>query len=91
MLSFLIISPCTVVTDVINKLLDIFPYTLHIMLNQLTVMCTTHGERRLISIWCQKECLESKLDRQTDARGDYSAYLWVVQNFDAWSLKYCVY
>ena len=24
-------------------------------------MCTTYGELRLISIWYQKECLESKL------------------------------
>ena len=29
--------------------------------NQLTVMCTTRGERRFISIRCQKECVESKL------------------------------
>ena len=37
---------------------------------QLTVMYTTHGERRLISIRYQKECLESNLDGQ-------SAYLGV--------------
>ena len=24
--------------------------------NQPTVMCTTRGERRLISNWCKKEC-----------------------------------
>ena len=41
--------------------------------NQLTVMCTTHGERRLISIRCQKECLESKLDGQTGPHSDNSA------------------
>ena len=34
----------------------------HHELNQLTVMCTTRGEGRLISIQCQKECMESKLD-----------------------------
>ena len=40
---------------------------------QLPVMCTTHGERRLISIRCQKECLESKLEGQMDSHSDYSA------------------
>ena len=29
--------------------------------NQLTIMCKTRGERRLISIRYQKECMESKL------------------------------
>ena len=28
--------------------------------NQLTVMCTTRGERRIISFLCQKECMERK-------------------------------
>ena len=28
--------------------------------NQLTVMCTTRGEHSLISIRCQKKCVESK-------------------------------
>ena len=28
--------------------------------NQLTVMCTTRGERRLIRFRCQKECMEVK-------------------------------
>ena len=41
-------------------------------------MYTTHGERRLTRIRCQKECLESKLDGQTDSHNDYSAYLRVV-------------
>ena len=41
--------------------------------NQLTVMCTTHGVRRLISIRCQKECLESKFDGQTNSHNDHSA------------------
>ena len=53
--------------------------------NHLTVVCTTHGERKLISIRCQKECLESKLDGHTDVHSDYIAYcmyLLVVQNFD---------
>ena len=43
----------------------------------MTVMCTTHGERRPISIGCQKKCLESKLGEQTDA---HIAYPRVVQN-----------
>ena len=55
--------------------------------NQLTNVCTTHGECILISIRCSKECLESKLDRQTDSHSDYSAYLRVVQNFDTKSLN----
>ena len=39
--------------------------------NQLTVMCTTHGKRRLISIRCQKEFLESKwTERMTHVRTD---------------------
>ena len=29
-------------------------------INQLTVMCTTRGERRLIGFWCQKACMKSK-------------------------------
>ena len=29
--------------------------------NQLTVMCTTRGEHRLISFRCQEECMECKL------------------------------
>ena len=60
-------------------------------MNQLTVMCTTRGERRLISIRCQKECVESKYDGQTDTHSEYSAHLWVVQNFDTKSIKYCCY
>ena len=51
-------------------------------LNQLTVMCTTRGEKRLISVQFQKECVESKLDGQMDSHADYSAHLRVVQNFD---------
>ena len=57
--------------------------------NQLTVMWTTHGERKSISIWYQREYLESKLEGQTDSYSDYSAYLRVVHNFDTKSLKYC--
>ena len=56
--------------------------------NQLTVMCTTRGERRLISIGCQKEFVESKLDGQTDLHSDHNAHLRVMQNFDTKSLKY---
>ena len=55
--------------------------------NQLTVMCTAHGERRLISIRYKKECLESKLNGQMDSHSDYSVYLRVVENFDTKSLK----
>ena len=29
--------------------------------NQLTVMCTTRGERRSIGFWCHKACMKSKL------------------------------
>ena len=36
-------------------------YHRELQLNQLAVMCATDGERRLISIRCQKECVESKL------------------------------
>ena len=50
-------------------------------------MCMTYGERRLISIWWQKECLESKMDGQTDSHSDYSAYLRVLHNFDTKSLN----
>ena len=47
------------------------------------------SERRLISIRCQKECVESKLDdRRTH---EVIIYMWVVQNFDIKSLKYCCY
>ena len=31
--------------------------------------------------------MESKLDGQTDSRSDYSAHMWVTQNFDIKSLK----
>ena len=36
--------------------------------------CNVHArsERRLISIRCQKECVESKLDGQADSHRDYS-------------------
>ena len=34
-------------------------------LNQLTVMCMTRGERRLINTLCQKESAKSKPDGQT--------------------------
>ena len=44
-------------------------------------MCTTHGERSLISAQCQKEFVESKLNGKTDSHSDYRAHLWVVQNF----------
>ena len=42
--------------------------------NQLTVLCTACGECRITSIWCPKECVESKLDGQTDLHTVYSAY-----------------
>ena len=54
-----------------------------------TVMCTLRCERSIsISIRCQKECAESKLDGQTDSPSDYSAQLGVVQNFDTKTLEY---
>ena len=45
--------------------------------NNQTIICTTygHGERSLLSIWYQKECLENKLEGQTDSHSDFSAYL----------------
>ena len=49
---------------------------------QLTVMCTTLGERRLTSNRCQKECVENKFDRQTDSHSEHSVHLRAVQNFD---------
>ena len=62
---------------------DYFAVQTHTSCNQLTVMFTTRGEgTALISIQCQKECVESKLDGQTDAHGDYSAHLPDVQNVD---------
>ena len=59
--------------------------------NQLTLMCTTHGEHSLISVQCQKECLESQLDGQTGSHSDYGAKLRVMQNFDTKSLEYSFY
>ena len=50
-------------------------------------MCTTRGERRLISFRCQKECVESKLDGQTDSHSVYSANPRVVQNFYTKSIR----
>ena len=55
------------------------------MPNQMTVICTTHGERRPISIGRQKKGLESKLGEQTDA---HIAFPRVVQNFDIKSYDY---
>ena len=42
--------------------------------NELTVMCTTRSECRLIK--------QSKLNDQTDSHIDYCAHLWLVQNFN---------
>ena len=53
-------------------------------------MDTNHVELGLISMRCQKEYLRSKLDGQTYSQSDYSAFLWVKQNFDTKSLKYCL-
>ena len=41
--------------------------------DQLTVMCTTRGERRLISIRCQMEFVESRSDGHTGSHSDYNA------------------
>ena len=49
-------------------------------------MCTTYGERKSMGIRCQKKCLESKFDGQTDSHSDYSAYLRVVPSFYTKSL-----
>ena len=35
--------------------------------------------------------MESKLNGQMDSHSEYSAHLYVVQNFDTKSLKYCCY
>ena len=48
----------------LNLLKDIdseLGYIAFILNDQLTIMCTTRGERRLISIRCQKECVESEM------------------------------
>ena len=55
-------------------LLMLFSLWCVILDNQLTVMCTTRSERRLIK--------QSKLNGQTDSHSDYCAYLWLVQNFN---------
>ena len=57
----------------------------------MSVMCTTRGDRRLISNRCQKECVESKIDGQTDSHSDNSAHEQVVIFFDTKSLKYSCY
>ena len=51
------------------------------------VNCMNRGERRLISIWCQKESVDSNLDGHMDSHSDYSIHLLVVQNFDTKSLN----
>ena len=54
-------------------------------INQLAAVSWTHGKSRLISVRCQKECVESKLGSYSDI----NARLQVVQNFDIKSLKHC--
>ena len=49
--------------------------------NQPTVMCTNRCERRLISVQCQKECMENKLGRQTYSHINYSTHLRAVPNY----------
>ena len=51
----------TVIVAISTYIYEYIPVHEVLVLNQLTVMCTTRGERRLISIECQKECVESKL------------------------------
>ena len=43
-------------------------------------MWTARGKRRLISIRCQKGCVESKLNGQMNSHSDYIAHVRVVQN-----------
>ena len=40
---------------------DTYRLDVDVDVDELTVMCTTRGERRLISIRCKKECVENKL------------------------------
>ena len=54
---------------------------LNIMHNQMTVMCTAHGERTIISVKYQTECVERKLDEQTDSHSGYSTHLRVERKY----------
>ena len=49
------------------------------MCNQLPVMCTAHGESKIITVRFQTEYVEHKLDEQTDSHSGYSAHLRVVR------------
>ena len=49
------------------------------MCNQLPVMCTAHGESKIITVRYQTEYVEHKLDEQTDSHSGYSAHLRVVR------------
>ena len=53
--------------------------------------CNVHarGKHRLISILCQMECEEIKLD--VHKHSNFSAHLLVVRNFDIKFFKYCCY
>ena len=55
------------------------------------IMCTTRGERKSISIRCQKECVESKLDGQTDSHRNYSIVHTCGSSKISISLKYFYY
>ena len=46
--------------QLVIMVINIFSSETHIP-DQLTIMCTTRGEHRLISIRSQKECMERKL------------------------------
>ena len=52
-------------SSLLNNIVDLYFWN-----NQPTVICTPQGDPRLISIWSQKECVESKLERQTDSHRD---------------------
>ena len=49
------------------------------MCNQLPVMRTAHGERKIFTVRYQTENVEHKLDEQTDSYSGYSAHLRVVR------------
>ena len=57
---------------------------LNFMQNQMTVMCTAHSERTIISVKYQMECAERKNDEQTDSHSAYSTHLRVVRKDLSW-------
>ena len=52
-----------------------FPKFSSAFTKQKYLMCTTSGERRITSIWCQKKCMKSKLNGDLNLYSDYNAHL----------------